>query len=86
MTDDFGHIQVEVSKGVEGRTRDVLEQCMTACGKATGIKAKKRSRARNEASATEVIAYYKQFAEAKHEEYKSWFDNEVSDLFVVNGS
>ena len=25
MTDDFGHIQVEVSKGVDGRTGDVLD-------------------------------------------------------------
>ena len=25
MTDDFGHIQVEVSKGADGQTRDVLD-------------------------------------------------------------
>ena len=50
MTKNFSNIQVEVPKGVDGRTRDVLEQCMTTCGKAAGIKTKRRSRARNEAS------------------------------------
>ena len=39
-----------------------------------------RSRARKEASAQEVRGYYKQFAEAKHIEWKSWIDNEVFDL------
>ena len=39
-----------------------------------------RSRARKETSAQEVRGYYKQFAEAKHLEYKSWDDNEVFDL------
>ena len=41
-----------------------LERCMTTCGKAAGFKAKRRSRARKEASAKEVRGYYKQFAEA----------------------
>ena len=80
MTNNFSNIQVDVPKGVDGRLRDVLEQCMTACRKAPGIKAKKRSRARKEASAQEVRGYYKQFAEAKHLEYKSWVDNEVFDF------
>ena len=80
MTDDFGNIQVEVPKGVDGRTRDVLEQCTTACGKAAGSKAKGRSRGRKEASVKAVSGYYKPFAEAKHLEYKSWVDNEVFDL------
>ena len=53
---------------------------MTTCGKAARMKAKRRSRARKEASAEEVRGYYKQFAEAKHREYKSWVVNEVSDL------
>ena len=54
---------------------------MTTCGKAAGIKTKRRSRARKEASAKEVRGYYKQFAEAKHlGEYKSWVDDEVVDL------
>ena len=39
-----------------------------------------RSRARTEPSAQEVRGYYKQFAEAKHIEYKSCVDNEVFDL------
>ena len=39
---------------------------MTTCGTAAGIKTKRRSRARKEASAKEVRGYYKQFAEAKH--------------------
>ena len=80
LTDDFGNIKVEVPEGVDGRTRDVLERCVTTCGKAAGIKAKRRSRARKEASAQEVQGYQKQFAEAKHLEYKSWVDNEVFHL------
>ena len=79
-TDDFGNLKVKVPKGVGGRTRNVLEQCMTACWKTAGVKAQRRSRARKEASAREVRGYYKQFAEAKHQEYKSWVDNEVFDL------
>ena len=80
MTDDFGNIKVEVPKGVDGRTRDMLERCMATCGRAAGTRAKMRSRARKEASAQEVRGYYKQFAEAKHLEYRSWVDNEVFDL------
>ena len=80
MTNNFGNRKFEVPEGVDGRTRDVLEQCMTNCGKAAGIKARRRCRARKEASAQEVRGYYKQFAEAKHLEHKSWVDNEVFDL------
>ena len=80
MTDDFGHMQVEEPKGVDGRTRNVLEQGMTTCGKGTAIRAKRRSRARKEASAQEARGYYEQFAESKHQEYNSWVDNEVFDL------
>ena len=39
-----------------------------------------RSRARKEASAPEVRGYYKQFAEAKHLEYRSCNVNQVLDL------
>ena len=53
---------------------------MATCGKAAGARAKRRSRARKEASAQEVRGYYKQIAEAKHLEYKSWVDNEVFDF------
>ena len=80
MTNNFGNIQVEVPKGVYGRTGDVLERCMSTFGKAAGIKAKIRSRVQKEASAKEVRRCYKQFAEAKHWEYRSWVDNEVFDL------
>ena len=80
VTDDFGNIKVEVPKGVDGRTRDMLERCMATCGRAAGTRAKMRSRARKEASAPEVRGYYKQFAEAKHLEYRSWVVNEVFDL------
>ena len=48
--------------------------------------AKRRARARKEASAQEVRGYYNQFAEAKHLEWKSWIDNEVFDLAVVRKS
>ena len=50
------------------------------CGKAAGIKEKRRSCARKEASAQEVRGYFKQIAEAKHLEYKSQLDTEVFDL------
>ena len=83
VTNDFGNIKVEVPKGVDGQTRDVLERCMATCGKAAGTRAKMISRARNEASAQEVTGYYKQFGEAKHLEYRSWLDNEVFDLIDV---
>ena len=53
---------------------------MATCGRAAGTRAKMRSRARKEASAQEVRGYYKQFAEAKHLEHRSWVDNEVFDL------
>ena len=71
LTDDFGNKRVEVPKGVDGRTRDVLERCMATCGWASGTSAKMRSRVRKEASAQEVQGYYKQFAEARHLEYRS---------------
>ena len=29
VTDDFGNMKVEVPEGVDGRTRDVLERCVT---------------------------------------------------------
>ena len=77
LTDDFGNIGVEVPKGVDGRTGDMLERCMATCGRAAGTRAKRRSRARKEASAQEVRGYYEQFAEAKNWEYRSWVDNEV---------
>ena len=80
MTNNFGDVKVEVPERVDSRTRDVLERCMTTCGRAAGMRAKKRSRVRKEASVREVQGYYKQFAEATHLEYKSWIDNEVFDL------
>ena len=80
MTKNISNIQVEVSTRVDSRTRDVLAQCMTTFGKAAGTKTKTRSRAREEASSKDVRGFYKQFAEAKHLGYKSWFDTEVFDL------
>ena len=73
--------KTEVPDGVDSQTRDMLERCMTTCRRAAGTRAKMRSRARKEASAQEVRGYYKQFAEAKHLEYRSWVDNKVFDLF-----
>ena len=80
VTDDSSSTQVEVPKGVDSQTRDTLERCMANCGKAAGARAKRRSLARKEASAQEVREYYKQFAVAKHLEYKSCIDYEVFDL------
>ena len=53
---------------------------MATCGKAAEARAKRKSRARKEASAQEVRRYYKQFAEAKHLEWKCSIDSEVFDL------
>ena len=53
---------------------------MTTSGRAAGVKARRRSRARKEASAKEVRVYYKQFAKAKLLQCKSSVDNEVFDL------
>ena len=39
-----------------------------------------KSRANKVASAQEVRGYCKQFADAKHLEYRSWIDTEVFDL------
>ena len=82
-TNDFNSIKVEVPKGVDGQTRDMLERCMATCGRVAGTRAKMRSRARKEASAQEVRGYWEQFAEAKHLEYRSWVDNEVCDLIEM---
>ena len=80
VIEDSSSIRVEFANGVGNQTRDVLERCMATCGKAAGARAKKKSRARKEAPAQEVRGYYKQFAEAKHLEWKSWADNKVFDL------
>ena len=82
-TNDNEIIKTEVPDGVDGQTRDMLERCMTTCGRAARKRSKMRSRARKEASAQEVRGYYKQFAEAKHLEYRSWIDIKVFDLIDV---
>ena len=56
---------------------------MATCGKAAGARAKRRSCARKEASAQVVRGHYKQFAEAKLLEFKSWVDIEVFDLTLT---
>ena len=80
VTDDSTSTRVELPNRVDSQTRDMLERCVATCGKAAGARAKKKSRARKEASTQEVRGYHKQFAEAKHLEWKSWIDNEVFDL------
>ena len=42
MTNNFSNMQVEDSKGVDGRLRDVIEPCMTSFGKTAEMKAKKK--------------------------------------------
>ena len=61
----------------------MLKRCMATRGEAAGARAKRRSRARKEASAQEARGDYKQFAEAKHAEWKFWIDNDVLDLVYV---
>ena len=83
VTNDYENIKAEVPEGVDSQTRDMLERCMATCGRAAGTRAKMRSRARKEASSQEVRGCYKQFAQAKHLEHRSWVDNEVFDLIDV---
>ena len=59
MTNNFSNIQVEDSKGIDGRPKDVIERCMTSFGKTAGMKSKRRSRAQKEVSAKEVKGFYK---------------------------
>ena len=80
VSNDYSSIQVSLPSEVNSKTRDMLERCMATCGKAAGARAKMRSRARKEASAQEVRGYYKQFAGAKHLEWKSLIDKDVFDL------
>ena len=77
VIDDSSSTQVNSQKGVDSQTRDMLERCAATSGKAAGARAKRKSRARKEASAQEVRGYYKQFARAKHLEWKSWTDSAV---------
>ena len=72
--------KLKFQKEVDGRTRHLLERCVVTCGRASRARAKMRSRARKEASAQDVRRCCKQFAEAKHLEYKSWVDNKVFEL------
>ena len=80
-TGDSNSTRVELPNGADNQTRDMPERCMATCGKAAGARARMRSRGRKEASTQEVRRrYYKQFARAKHLEWKSWIDDEVFDL------
>ena len=78
VTNDYANFKAEFPDGLDGQTRDMLERCMTTCGRAAGTRVKMRSR--KEASAQEVRGYYKQFAEAQHLEYRSWVLDKVFDL------
>ena len=49
LTNDSRSARVELLKGVDNQTRDMLERCMDTCGKPAGASAKRRSRARKEA-------------------------------------
>ena len=40
VTNDSSSTQVEVPKGVDSQTRDMLERCMVTCGKAAGARAR----------------------------------------------
>ena len=53
VTDDLCNRKAEGSEGVDSQTRDMLERCMTTCGKGAGARAQIGSRAL-EASTQEV--------------------------------
>ena len=82
-TNDFDNVKVEVPEGVDGQTGDMLEQEMATCGRVSKNKNQNEISCTKEASAQEVRGYYKQFAEAKHLEYRSWVDSEVFDLIDI---
>ena len=79
VIDDSSSTRVEFPSGV-GNKPETRRNAVWPRGKTAGARAKRRSRARKEVSAQEVRGYYKQFAEAKHLEWKSWIDSEVFDL------
>ena len=56
---------------------------MATCGRAARTRAKIRTRARKEASAQKVRGHCKQFAEAKHLEFKSWNDKRFFYLIDI---
>ena len=47
---------------------------------AKAASAKRPDRSRKEATATDIKQFYKDFAKAKQDEYKSWVDNDVFEL------
>ena len=53
MINNPSNVKNDVLERVDGRIGDVLERCMTICGKAAGMKTERRSRARKEASTEE---------------------------------
>ena len=55
MTNDSSNTQVEVPKGVDSQTSDMLERCMATCGKAAGTRAKRRGRRRHQVRKYEDI-------------------------------
>ena len=61
-TNDYEIIKAEVVDGVDGQTIDMLERCMTTCGRDARTVGKIRSRARKKASVQEIGGCYKQFA------------------------
>ena len=50
LTNDSSSTQVEIPRGVDSHTRDMLERCVATCGKAARARAKRRSHARKQAS------------------------------------
>ena len=62
----------------------LLERCMTTCGRAAGMRAERRSRARNEAPARDYKKKVR--GSKKHLEYTSWVENEVIDLFDLKNT
>ena len=84
-TNNFCNMKIEVPRRVDGRTRETCWNAVSLLAERAG-----RNKGQNEipcnkkeASAQEVRGYYKQFAEAKHLEYRSWVDSEVFDLIDI---
>ena len=80
ITDDSSSTRNELLNGVVQSNQRHAGTLYGHLWKSRRSKSQEEIRARKEASAQEVRGNYKQFAEAKRLEWKSWIDNEVFDL------
>ena len=78
-TNNFGNIKLKFPRKLMVKQ----ETCWNPAWLLAEEQQDQEPRARKEAAAQQVRGYCKQFAEAKHLEYKSWVDNEIFDLIDI---